>query len=116
MSDLETCPICGWSCKRVWRFSNNECDAEAGRHADDFIAKLNAVPNVKATKGGAGYGSLHVEITDSRDIEHDVTIFYNVRSNGSTDVMRVFWGTRTSIDASVDVVEAIAKAINGVTP
>ncbi len=109
--DLDICPACGWSCKRVWKFSNNECNPAAGKTADEFIAIVTKLPNVTAKKGGAGYGSIFVTIADTREREskQDIDIFYRV-VHGTVALDHVFWFRDD--DSPAETAEFVAALAN----
>lgn len=104
IGDDQPCTECGWHCKKAWEFSNNRCDPEAGKHAD----RLVELPGVTASKGGAGYGSIHVTITD--DADESIAFFFNMDSNGEVSADRMFWRHGDNVDETAELVAALATA------
>ena len=107
-TDDPPCSTCGWHCRKVWEYSNNKCDPKAGRHADRLVELCSKLPGVTASKGGAGYGTIHVTIEDEGG--ESIAIFFNVNAKGIVDARRVFWRAGDNVDETVELVGALATA------
>jgi len=96
------CDKCGWWCKRVWEYSNNECDPKLGRIADALAGMLSDVP---ATKLGYGHGKIVFEPVAGDDA---LNIRFNVHRDGTFRLEDVFHLGSMKVDAAADLVRVIA--------
>lgn len=98
------CDQCGWNCKRVWRFSNDECDPKLGATADKLIAML---PGTAATKLGYGHGQLSFEPV-SNDANFHVRFSVGRVRGAPFDLQDVWLLGDLSHEAAADLVKTLA--------
>lgn len=85
---IKDCTACGWWCKKVWRFSNNQCDPKRGEIARNLAEMVAKLPNVTATIQGYGYGSMGITV-GKEDGKHFTIVFTVDRK--TVHINQIFW-------------------------
>lgn len=105
--DIKDCTACGWWCKKVWRFSNNQCDPKLGeiaRSLADMVAKL---PNVTTTIQGYGYGNMAITVGKDRENGNHFMLVLDVGKRMSIE--RLFWSRSDKPETIAALVGLLAQ-------
>jgi phage tail sheath gpL-like len=107
--DDPPCTVCGWHCRRVWNFSNNDCDVTRGNAADRLAAAVTALPDVAVQRTGYGYGRIGITVGDKGETGKHITFVIDIARDGDVCIGDVYGMRWDTTDALAKLIAAVSS-------